>query len=58
MLQNTNLNSKEFTAESEDMNEADEPCELVDMDEDLQNQVGVLWDMTANEVRLLITPYH
>lgn len=31
----------------------DDKNEIVDMDEDLQNEVGVLWDMTINMVRHL-----
>ncbi|XP_055899868.1 uncharacterized protein LOC106074702 isoform X2 [Biomphalaria glabrata] len=33
---------------SEECEEADDKTELVDMEEELQNEVGVLWDMTSN----------
>ncbi|KAH9500522.1 hypothetical protein Btru_072152 [Bulinus truncatus] len=42
------LMQSNVVAKPEEFVEADEKIDLVDMEEELQNEVGVLWDMTSN----------
>ncbi|XP_012944957.1 uncharacterized protein LOC101850374 [Aplysia californica] len=47
-LMQSNVVLKDNVA-TEESSGADDKADVVDMEEDLQNEVGVLWDMTSNE---------